>query len=393
MKLVPGGKKSEENPLRTHNFTKRSFGIQETDHSTMNYLLAGLGLVLLFLGAKSLITGASALGRIAGISPIVIGLTVVAYGTSAPELVVSTMGAWQGQYGLALGNVIGSNIFNTLFILGLSGTLVPIVVNQRLLQYDVPIMIIVSLMIYALSWNGLLGFGEGTLLFLVFIGYSIWTILQSENESDSVQEEYEREYSLPQDEIGFRNLMYYIALVVGGLALLIIGARLFTNAMTTIARSFGVSELVIGLTIVATGTSLPEVGTSVMAALRNEPDIAVGNVIGSNFINVTGILGVSTMITGKGIPLTEGLLIFELPILILVSVLCLPIFFTGHRISRWESILFLLYYVLYTVSLLLPQMHPFVTHSLSYMLVVFVIPLTSITIVIGIYRHYMSPST
>lgn len=353
----------------------------------MNYLLAGVGLVLLFVGARLLIRGASTLGFLAGISPIVVGLTVVAYGTSTPELVVSVTGSWTGHLELALGNVVGSNIFNVLFILGVSALLVPLVVNQRLLMYDVPLIIGLSLVTFMLSLNGWLSLWEGGLLCGALILYTGWAVVESRTEDPEIQQEYAREYASDREFGFYRSLLLAGFLFLLGLLLLIGGSQLFTRAATGIARTFGVSEMVIGLTIVSAGTSLPEVGTSLLAAYRGQTDIAVGNVIGSNLFNLTGVLGLSVLASGQGLPISNAVLEFDLLILILVSLLCLPIFFTGHRISRWEGFLFVVYYGAYLLSTAGSQVHPLVSRSLVYGLYVFVIPLTAITVGIGLYRY------
>lgn len=356
----------------------------------MNYLLAIAGLLLLFFGAKLFIHGASSLGKLAGLSPIVIGLTIVAYGTSTPELVVSVTGSWTGQLDLALGNVIGSNIFNVLFILGLSAACVPLVVNQRLLQYDVPLIFTITVVVFGFSVNGSLTLWEGGVLFLVLAGYTAWAVVESQSEPPEIQEEYTREYPLSEMTTGSTTGFLFSGLILlMGLALLIFGSRVFTQSISEIARSIGISEAVIALTIVSAGTSLPEVGTSVLAALRGETDIAVGNVIGSNFFNLTGVLGLSVLSSGNGLPASEAILQFDMLILLVVSVLCLPILFTGHRISRWEGGLFVLYYVFYVLSLLSPRLHPLVSRSLFLAMYGFVLPLTTLTIGIGLYRHFV----
>jgi len=358
----------------------------------MEYVLFLLGLILLCAGAQLLINGATRLGQLAGISPLVIGLTVVAYGTSTPELVVSTMSAATGQSGIALGNVVGSNIFNVLFILGVSALVAPLVVNQRLLQIDTPLVFLLSLVTYFLCWNSVIHVWEGTFLFVLLLAYTVLAIIESRKETEAIQQEYAREYGLTPDEEPNSGVFLSVSLTLLGLVLLIAGSRLFTLYASQIARNFGLSELVIGLTIVAAGTSMPEVATSVLAVSRGETDIAVGNVIGSNLFNIAGVLGLSSIVSGTGIPVSPAVLEFDLPVKILVSILCLPIFFTEHRISRWEGGIFLVYYVLYTLNLLTPQLHPFASRSVNYLLYFFILPLTFLTLGIGLYR-YLSGKT
>lgn len=225
------------------------------------------GLALLVVGAEALVRGASKIAAAVGISPLVIGLTVVAFGTSAPELAVGAQAALSGNGDIALGNVIGSNIFNILVIIGLSAIIVPLVVHQQLVRWDVPLVIALSVLVLILGLDGKLGRIEGALLFLgliAFVGYEIW---HGRRESEEVQQEYAQEYG---DGRGKSLAQWALngALLVAGLAMLIVGANWLVDSSTAIARSLGVSELVIGLTIVAAGTSAPEMATSAMAALR-----------------------------------------------------------------------------------------------------------------------------
>lgn len=358
----------------------------------MVYLSASAGLLLLFLGAQLLIRGASHLGVTAGISPIVVGLTIVAFGTSTPELLVSVMGAWSGQVELALGNVIGSNIFNVLFILGVSAALVPLVVNQRLLHWDAPFLLGLTLLTYLLALDGLLSLVEGVLLVSILILYTAWAIRQSGLEDPGIRKEYAQTYGPEETTLPevLPTPLVFLLITLLGLSLLIVGSRLFTRSATTLARGWGVPEMVIGLTVVAAGTSLPEVATSLVAALNGKTDIAVGNVVGSNLFNLTGVLGLSVLTTGEGIPVPPAVLEFDLLVLIVVSILCLPIFFTGHRISRPEGMLFVLVYGLYTLAMVGFCCHPFIVRSLPYALWIFLVPLTALTVMGGLYRHLLS---
>ena len=344
------------------------------------YLLAGM--VCLVLGAEALVKGASKIAVAAGISPLVIGLTVVAFGTSAPELAVSLMASAKGQTDIALGNVIGSNIFNVLFILGLSALLLPLVVAQQLIRLDVPIMIGLSLLVLLLGWDGVIRPWEGLLLFGLGISYTVFVLRQSKKEkSKAVEQEYEEAFAadtpLPKGAI-----WPYLLLIAGGLALLVLGSRWLVTAAVAIATSMGLSELVIGLTIIAAGTSLPEVATSILATFRGERDIAVGNVVGSNIFNVVYILGISAMVGEGGIPVGAAALHFDLPVMIAVAVACLPIFFTGRKLERWEGGVFLGYYAAYTTYLILASQRNTALDTFSTAMIWFVIPLTVLTLVV-----------
>ena len=343
-----------------------------------------LGLVLLIAGAEALVRGASRLATAAGMSPLIVGLTVVAFGTSAPEMAVSAVAAAQGQPTVAIGNVIGSNIFNVLFILGLSAIIIPLVVHQQLVRFDVPLMIGVSVLVYILAANGSISRLEGALLFAGIVAYTVFLIRQGRKENAEVEAEYAREYS---DKPHTRaTLIRDGLLVVAGLAILVLGSRLLVNSATELARWFGVSELVIGLTIVAAGTSLPEVAASVIASLRGERDIAVGNVVGSNLFNLLAVLGMAALVAPDGLPVSAHVLRLDMVVMVAVAVACLPIFFTGHLIARWEGLVFLAYYGAYTAYLILAARQDIRIEVFSDVMLLFVIPLTVITLGIFTWR-------
>lgn len=345
------------------------------------------GLVILTAGAELLVRSASALAVAARVSPLVIGLTVVAYGTSTPELVVSLQSTLRGQADIALGNVVGSNNFNVLFILGLSALIIPLKVSQQLVRFDVPLLIALTILVTGMSWNGRIERWEGLALVAGLVAYTVWGIVQSRKEQQAVQQEYAAEFGdQTARPVTGRRILMNVGLVVAGLLLLVVGSRWFTDAAITVARALGLSELVIGLTIVAAGTSLPEVATSVMAALRGERDIAVGNVVGSNLFNLLGVLGLSSAVSAAGVGVSDVALAFDIPVMVAVSVACLPIFFTGHLIARWEGGLFLIYFLAYTAYLIAAETRPDVTRTLTSVMVGFVIPLTVITLSVAVYR-------
>ena len=290
-------------------------------------IVGGLG--LLVLGGESLVRGASRLAAALRISPLVIGLTVVAFGTSAPELAVSVQSTVSGNGDIALGNVVGSNIFNVLFILGASALIVPLVVSSHLIRRDVPIMILVSVLVLALGWDLRITRWEGVALFAGIIAYTWHCIRTTSREAPAVQQEFAQEWS-PAEPRATR-LGLNVVFIVTGLVLLVLGARLLVAGAVSVAGSLGVSELVIGVTIVAAGTSLPEVMTSLIAAIRGERDIAVGNVIGSNIFNILCVLGLSSAIPDGGVAVNPGALSFDVPVMIGVAIACLPVFFTGTR--------------------------------------------------------------
>ncbi len=348
------------------------------------------GLAALIIGAEWLVRGSSKLALSFGISPLVVGLTVVAFGTSAPEMAVSVQSAWSGQVDLALGNVVGSNIFNVLFILGLSALIVPLLVHRQLIRQEVPIMVGASLLLWALAADGDIGRWEGGLLTGLMLAYTVLVIRQSRRETAAEAEAGSAsETADMEDEGGWdRHWGVQVLLILVGLALLVLGSRWLVAAAVGFARELGVSELVIGLTIVAAGTSLPEVATSLTAALRGERDIAVGNVVGSNMFNILLVLGVSSLVAPAALTVAPALLAFDLPVMVAVALACLPIFFTGHSIARWEGGLFFAYYLAYTGYLILLASQHDALPAFSSVMAGFVLPLTFATLAIYAWRHW-----
>ena len=303
------------------------------------------GLALLVGGAEFLIKGASKLAATIGISPLVIGLTVVAFGTSAPELAVSINASLHGQADIALGNVVGSNICNILLILGVSSLIAPLVVAQQLVRLDVPIMIGVSALLLFFGIDGQLNRSDGVILFLGGLAYTVFLLYQSRKEKDQgVLEEYA---NFGTRSLSIKETTLNLILFGGGALTLVVGSQMLVNSAITIARAFAVDELIIGLTVIALGTSLPELATSVMASIRGERDIAVGNVIGSNIFNILVVLGLTSVVSEDGINIIPSAMTFDMPVMLAVAVMCLPIFFTDNEVSRREGSLLLIYYLLY----------------------------------------------
>jgi len=356
-------------------------------------LFFAVGLVLLLVGAELLVRGSSRLALSLGISPLVVGLTVVAFGTSAPELAVSVQSAWSGQADIALGNVMGSNIFNVLLILGISAVITPLVVTQKLVRVEVPFMIGISVLLGGLAWNGRLGRPEGAVLFGGLVAYTVLTVLFAMREKGRDGAAPGREEADGRDRSRAAGKGFWIRSVlqvIAGLVLLVIGARWLVEGAVALARLLGLDDLVIGLTIVAAGTSLPEVATSIVASLRGERDIAVGNVVGSNIFNILGVLGLTALVAPHGIQVSPAALRFDLPVMIAVAVACLPIFLTGHRISRWEGALFLGYYGAYTAYLVLRAAQHQTLPVFSTVMLAFVIPLTVVTLIVPFVRALRS---
>ncbi len=302
-----------------------------------------LGLIGLYLGGEWLVSGASRLARSMGIPALIVGLTVVSIGTSAPELLVSVSAALNGSSDISVGNIVGSNIANIGLILGLSGLIYPISVNITLLRREIPIMIGVSILGYLLARDGLVSQSEGLLLLAGVIGFLSFMIVSSRREKDDLPDEAdEPEYDIPPSEVKRGREVLRILV---GMVILMAGAQFTVSGATTIARSVGISELIIGVTLVALGTSLPELVTSVMAALRQQSDIAIGNVVGSNIFNVLAILG--TTATIQPIEVSAHVIQFDMLVMIGFSLLVIP-FTLDRSLGRNESIFFLVAYIAYT---------------------------------------------
>ena len=336
------------------------------------------GLVVLVTGGHALVNGASAVARRFGLSSLVIGLTVVAWGTSAPELAVCLGAALRGQGDMALGNVVGSNIINILGVLGVSALVTPLVVSRRLVWHDVPILVGLSAAVFVLGYDGHLGPVEGGGLFLAGVAYTVHAIRA--RRSVGVADAADR----PRAKVGLTRAGLEVAV---GMVLLVVGAHWMVSAATSFARFLGVSDLVVGLTVVAIGTSLPEAAASVVAALRGQRDIAVGNAIGSNIFNIVNVLGLTALLAPAGVPVPEPALRFDLPVMIAVAAACLPIFFSGHRIARWEGGLFIAYYLIYVSFLALQAEEYALLPAFSRVVLFFVIPLTVATLVVIAWRE------
>lgn len=346
---------------------------------TFVYLFAGL--VLLVAGAELLVRGAARLAAQFGISPLIIGLTVVAFGTSAPEMAVSVQSTVSGQGDIAVGNVIGSNIFNVLFILGLSALITPMLVSRQLIRFDVPIMIGASLLAWFLAMDQQYGRLDGVLLFGGVLSYTGFLIVSSLKSRNNENQEFEDEYGLHEPAGRFASLRHLLFIAIG-LVLLVQGSSLLVDAAVTLAKALGLSELVIGLTIIAAGTSLPEVATSVIAAIKGERDIAVGNVVGSNIFNLLAVLGLASLVSPTPIGVSGNAIAFDYPVMIAVAAACLPIFFAGYCIRRWEGALFFAYYVIYTSWLIMHSTDAPGLAMFSQAMLWFVLPLTLITLLV-----------
>jgi cation:H+ antiporter len=313
-----------------------------------------------------------------GLSPLVIGLTIVAYGTSAPELMVSVVGAWEGRAEIAAANVIGSNIFNVLFVLGACALVAPLKVASQLLRLDTPIMVCASLATLLFALDGRISIVESLLLLSSLLGYTALAIWRGKRDGVSAGTDQPRQGTI------LGNLL----LIGLGLALLVAGANWLISGSVVLAAALGISETVIGLTLIAAGTSLPEVATSIVATIRGQRDIAIGNIVGSNIYNIFAILGLSGIASGDGLTVSPALQSAGIPVMVLAAAVCLPLFLTGKGLSRWEGALLLGYYILYVGYLVLEATRPSGLPIFTQAMWTFVVPATALLLFVSLRRSF-----
>lgn len=321
----------------------------------LHYILLIVGFVLLYYGAEWLVKGSSSLARSMGITPIVIGLTVVAFGTSAPELVVSLVASIQNKSMIAVGNVVGSNICNIALVLGLAAFLMPISSDHSVVKRDIPLMLAISLLLLVFSWNSYISRVEGVILFTGVILYTLYNYRLSKKDNAELGEGAVSDAEAELEDIGFiESRTKQISLILVGIAGVVIGAQVLIDSAVIVMRGFGVSEKFIGLTIVAFGTSLPELATSVVAALRKEMDISIGNLIGSNVFNILSVIGAAAMV--RPIPIPGGFfasgLVIDYSVMVGVSVLTWLIMWKSFKVSRAGGFVLLCSYVGYLAYLI-----------------------------------------
>jgi cation:H+ antiporter len=292
----------------------------------------GLGIAGLYFGAEWLVSGSARLAAAVGVSSFVVGLTLVSFGTSAPELVVSGLASYRESGGLAIGNVIGSNVANIALILGVAALIFPIRVREELMVRDVPIMIAVAALVPIMGWSGLIGRGQGMALLVLFLVYVAYVAFSAYRESASVLALLD-EHGHPR--AARKQAIRDLGIAMWGLVILGSGAHLLVGSASRIALALGVSEVVIGISLVAFGTSLPELAASVSAARKGENQIVVGNIIGSNIFNVLLILGAAAVI--RPIPVAPSVVRIEGMIVVLLSIALVPVLFSGRNITRWEG--------------------------------------------------------
>jgi cation:H+ antiporter len=345
-----------------------------------------LGLAALLLGAELLVRGASQVAATLGLSPLVIGLTIVAFGTSAPELAISVGAALHGANDIAVGNVVGSNIFNVLLILGVSALITPLVVNTQLIRQEVPIMLGASLLLLVMVLNGHLSRIDCAVLLGLLAAYVVFLVRQSRAQNSEASNEHYAQ-AVEGRYHWSRHWAVQLTLIVGGLALLVAGSNWLVDSSVAFARAFGVSDLVIGLTIIAAGTSMPELATSIVAAIRGERDIAIGNVVGSNTFNILGCLGAAGLVSADGLPIAAPLMSFDIWVMAAVALSCLPVFIAGREIGRAKGLMFVGYYAAYLTYLILDAHGHDALPQFSAIMLGFVLPLTIVTLIAMLVRH------
>lgn len=311
-----------------------------------------VGVVAVVGGAELVVRGGARIAARLGISPLVIGLTVVAIGTSAPELAVGIDAALQGNGALAVGNIAGTNTFNLLFILGLMALIRPLAITSQTIRFDLPFMIAAALLLVLMGFDGALSTIEGIVLITCATLFILLTVWNARRQSQAVRAEFEQEYGLRTSTRPRLEFALHAAFLIAGIVIIVVGADWLVDGAVDIARALGVSEAFIGLTVVAIGTSSPEIVTAIIATIRNERDLAVGNLLGSSVFNILLILGVTSVVPEGDIPVPPELAFIDMPIMLLATLACIPVFLSHRMISRLEGGLFLAGYVAYFTYLI-----------------------------------------
>lgn len=336
------------------------------------------GLLFLLFGAELAVRAAVHLAAILRIRPLIIGLTVVALGSSAPQIAVSLQAAFSNNTDIAVGSVIGGSIFNVLVTLGLCALIIPLRVATQVLRIDIPLMIGACVLVTGLAWDHELDRLDGALLLAGLAGCMFVVLRQAGHGA-----RHGRTADAATPRAGSR-----LAMLAGGLLILALGGHLLVNASVEIALTLGLSERIIGLTVIAIGTSLPGLVTSLIAALRGEREIAVGNVIGSNLLNLLGVLGLTAMVAPGSLSVSPNALVFDLPVLLGVAALCLPVFYSGYRIDRIEGLLLLSLYLTYGLHILSISTGMLLAERLEQAMLSLVLPVLGVIVAWGIARSW-----
>ncbi len=312
-----------------------------------------LGLAVLIVGSELLVRGGSRIAAMLGISPIVVGLTVVSIGTSFPELAVGIEAGLQGNGAIAVGNIAGTNIVNLLLILGLTAVLHPLKFELTTLRLDLPSMVIAALTLLFMGFDGELSRVDGGIMVLLAIGYTVLVVRSARVQSAAVRREFSQEFAVPaRPRAGRREFWVNLTALLGGIIIIVVGAQWLVDGAVQLAQLIGASDAFIGLTVVAIGTSAPELVTAIVATVRGERNIAIGNLIGSSTYNILLILGVTALVPSGGIPVSPALAFIDIPVMTAVVIACVPLFLTRRGINRYEGVAMIAVYLVYLVYLL-----------------------------------------
>ncbi|MFK3798613.1 calcium/sodium antiporter [Pseudomonas sp. NPDC088444] len=340
------------------------------------------GLIMMIIGAEFSVRAAVVLAALLKTRPLFLGLTVVALGSSAPQMAVGLQAALTDSTDIAVGSVIGSNIFNILVTLGLSALIIPLRVARQLVRVDLPLMIGATALVAGLAWNGVLSTFDGVILLIGMAVYLAVVIRQFAHGARHVSASEE----LPRRKVW--PITGRLIQMSCGLALLILGSHLLVGAAVIVAQDLGLSERVIGLTVIAVATSLPALMTSLIAALRGERDIAVGNIIGSNLFNLLGVLGITSLIASGPLSISPNALDFDLPVMLGVALLCLPLFYSGYRITRLEGLLLLGLYAVYALHIVSFTTGMPLAGRLERLMIHYALPVLGMAVLIGTVRAW-----
>ncbi|MGR4038618.1 calcium/sodium antiporter [Pseudomonas sp. 910_21] len=325
------------------------------------------GLVMLIAGAELLVRAAVRLSARLHVRPLIMGLSIVAFGSSAPQMAISLQATLADNTDIAVGSVIGSSIFNILVTLGLSALIIPLRVSRQLVRLDIPLMIGASLLVFILAYNERLTPSDGVILLAALVLYLLLLLRQSRHSA-------RHHLPTPAGQRGSAPRFSSMLMVLIGLGLLVFAGHLLLGAAVTVADDLGLSERVMGLTVIAVSTSLPQLATSLLAALRGQRDIAVGNVIGSNLFNLLGVLGFTALVAPTPLSVSPNALDFDLPVMLGVAVLCLPVFYSGYRVTRAEGLLFLGLYLAYGLHVVSFTTGMPLAGKLEHLMLFFVLP-------------------
>jgi cation:H+ antiporter len=319
------------------------------------FALLLLGLVALICGAELVVRGGTRLAIRLRIPPIVVGLTIVSIGTSAPELAIGIEAALRGNGSLAVGNIAGTNTVNLLLIFGLSALLRPITLDSQTLRFNLPVMIVAALALVAMAMDGALTRTDGAVMVGAGVLYTLALIVLTRHESPATKLGFEQEFAGRAHVRPLVDVAWSSMALLAGIVIIVIGSDLLVEQAVSLARAMNVSDALIGLTIIAIGTSLPELVTTIVGTLRNNRDIAIGNLLGSSIFNILFILGITCLVPDQAMPVEADLVRIDIPVMALATLTCIPVFLSGRRVSRIEGALFVSVYALYLLYLLVER--------------------------------------